>query len=123
VPVADALDTAEKTIYWALPRTRYEQVQRRRQPFAVISSRGGAMAQRRVRQYAYLCASWAQNLTRRTARKIDTPDCSLLCLPAELLSATVVPIIALLAKKSESHCRFIQACCRCAFGTFSRHKH
>jgi hypothetical protein len=51
-PVADALSTADVTIYWALPRTRYEEVRRRRQPFAVIKPRGGAIAQRHVQQYA-----------------------------------------------------------------------
>jgi hypothetical protein len=50
-PVADALATEDITIYWALPRSRYELVQRRRQPFAIIKPRGN-MAQRRVRQYA-----------------------------------------------------------------------
>ena len=51
-PVADALGTSDITIYWALPRSRYEQVQRRRQPFAVIKPRGDAKAQRRVLQFA-----------------------------------------------------------------------
>jgi hypothetical protein len=51
-PVADALASADITIYWALPRTRYEQVRRRRQPFPVIKPRGGVKAPRRVRQYA-----------------------------------------------------------------------
>lgn len=60
-PVADALDTAEITIYWALPRTRYEQVQRRRQPFTVIKPRGGAVLQRRIRQYA-ICVPLGLNI-------------------------------------------------------------
>ena len=52
-PVADALGNADVTMYWALPRSRYEEVQRRRQPFAVIKPRGDAKAQHRVvRQYA-----------------------------------------------------------------------
>jgi hypothetical protein len=51
-PVADALGTSDITIYWALPRSRYEQVQRRRQPFAVIKPRGDAKVQRRVLQFA-----------------------------------------------------------------------
>ena len=50
-PVADALGTKDITILWALPRARYELVQRQRKPFAV-KARAGAMAQRRVRQYA-----------------------------------------------------------------------
>jgi hypothetical protein len=51
-PVADALGSSDITIYWALPPSRYEQVQRRRQPFAVIKPRGDAKAQRRVLQFA-----------------------------------------------------------------------
>jgi hypothetical protein len=51
-PVADALGNADVTMYWALPRSRFEQVQRRRQPFAVIKPRGDAKAQRRVLQFA-----------------------------------------------------------------------
>ena len=50
-PIADALGTADVTIFWALPRARYELAQRQRKPFAV-KARTGAMAQRRVRQYA-----------------------------------------------------------------------